>query len=89
MGPGKEFGVVYVRGPIAMHALRAELGDEKFSELMLSWIEEHAGRSASWADFVQLVTQLAGKDESAFLNAWFVQTVVPADQYLYPGKLHP
>lgn len=89
MGAGNEFGVVYVRGPLAMHALRAELGDEKFSELMLSWVEEHTGKSASWADFAQLVSQLAGKDESAFLNAWFVQTGVPADQYLYPGKLHP
>ncbi len=89
MGAGKEFGVVYTRGPLAMHALRAEMGDEKFSELLLSWIEDHAGKTASWTDFEELVSRIAGKDESGFLQAWFHSTVVPPTQYLWPGPLHP
>ena len=67
----------------------AELGDEKFDELLLSWIEEHSGQSASWADFESLVTTIAGRDETAFLQAWFHSTTVPADEFLYPGDLTP
>ncbi len=89
MGAGNEFGAVYSRGPLALHALRAELGDEKFDELLLSWIEEHSGQSASWADFESLVTTIAGRDETAFLQAWFHSTTVPADEFLYPGDLTP
>lgn len=89
MGAGNEFGVVYQRGPVALHALRAELGDEKFNELLLSWIEEHAGGNASWADFEDLVDKISGKDESGFMNAWFRSTTQPADEYLWPGDLTP
>ena len=89
MGAGNEFGSVYTRGPLALHALRAELGDEKFDELLLSWIEEHSGKSASWADFESLVTTIAGTDETPFLQAWFHSTTIPADEFLYPGDLNP
>ncbi len=89
MGAGNEFGAVYSRGPLALHALRHELGDEKFDELLLGWIEERSGQSASWAQFATLVISIAGKDETAFLQAWFHSTTVPADEFLYPGDLTP
>ncbi len=89
MGAGHEFGDVYSRGPLALHALRAEIGDEKFSELLLSWIEEYSGKTASWSDFEDLVDQISGKDVSGFMDAWFRKTGVPAAEFLYPGTLHP
>ncbi|WP_111765382.1 M1 family metallopeptidase [Nakamurella deserti] len=89
MGAGNEFGAVYSRGPLALHALRHQLGDEKFDELLLSWIEEHSGSGATWAEFETLVSTIAGRDETAFLQAWFHGTTIPADEYLYPGDLTP
>ena len=41
------------------------------------------------ADFEDMVDQIAGKDESAFMDAWFRKTGVPADEFLWPGDLHP
>lgn len=89
MGAGNEFGSVYTRGPMALHALRNQIGDEKFDELLLSWIEENSGKSASWADFEALVNTIAGTDETAFMQAWFHGTTKPADEFLYPGNLTP
>jgi aminopeptidase N len=89
MGAGNEFSDVYSRGPLALHALRHEIGNEKFSELLLSWIEKYGGGNASFSQFEDLVDQIAGKDESAFMDAWFRKTGVPADEFLWPGDLHP
>ncbi|MEO5833820.1 MAG: M1 family metallopeptidase [Nakamurella sp.] len=89
MGAGNEFGSVYTRGPLALHALRHQIGEEKFNELLLSWIEENSGKSASWADFEALVNTIAGTDETPFMQAWFHATTVPADEFLYPGDLTP
>ena len=89
MGAGNEFSDVYSRGPLALHALRHEIGNEKFSELLLSWIEKYGGGNASFSQFEDLVDQIAGKDESAFMDAWFRKTGVPAEEFLWPGDLHP
>lgn len=89
MGAGNEFGSVYTRGPLALHALRHQIGDEKFDELLLSWIEANSGKSATWADFETLVNTIAGTDETAFMQAWFHSTTVPPAEFLYPGTLTP
>ena len=89
MGAGNEFSDVYSRGPLALHALRHEIGDDKFAELLLSWNEKYGGGNASFTDFEDLVDQIAGKDESAFMDAWFRKTGVPADEFLWPGDLTP
>ncbi|WP_164479169.1 M1 family metallopeptidase [Nakamurella antarctica] len=89
MGSGNEFGDVYTRGPLALHALRAEMGAEAFSTLLKDWVKAYSGKTASWTDFEAMANKLAGRDLSAFLKAWFRDTGVPADQYLYPGNLKP
>lgn len=87
MGAGNEFTDVYSRGPIALHALRNQIGDDKFDTLMLTWIEKYSGGNASWSDFEALVDEVAGSDQSAFMDAWFRKTGLPADEFLYPGDL--
>src|SRR5699024_878193 len=34
MGPGNEFGGVYTKGPLAVHALRMRIGDDAFDRLL-------------------------------------------------------
>ncbi len=87
MGPGNEFGAVYTKGPIALHALRNEVGDEAFLRIIKQWPATYGGRNASFDDFEAFVNQQTGKDYSAFIDAWFRGTTRPADQYLYPGDL--
>ncbi|MBM7771466.1 aminopeptidase N [Actinokineospora baliensis] len=87
MGAGNEFTAVYDKGQLAVHALRKQLGDEKFFTLLKRWTSEHRDGNASWADFTALVTEVAGTDIGPFLDAWFHQAGKPGDEYLYPAGL--
>jgi aminopeptidase N len=87
MGAGNEFTRVYDRGPLAVHALRAELGEETFAALLTGWVQQYSGRNASWEDFETFVSDLAGRDLRPFLDAWFRGTEVPPAEFRYPGNL--
>jgi aminopeptidase N len=87
MGSGNEFSSVYSRGPLALHALRAEIGDEAFLTMLHDWPATHGGKNATWDEFEAYVTELAGRDLTGFMDAWFRGRTVPDAQYLYPGNL--
>jgi len=89
MGPGNEFTSVYSRGPLALHALRAEIGDEAFLAMLQDWPATRGGTNATWDEFEAFVTQIAGRDMTSFFDAWFRGTTVPDAQYRYPGNLGP
>jgi aminopeptidase N len=87
MGAGNEFTSVYDKGPMALHALRREIGDAAFNRVIKEWPTKHKDGNASWPDFEKFVTDVAGKDLTAFFEAWFHGAKKPADEYLYPGSL--
>lgn len=87
MGPGNEFTSVYDRGPLAIHALRKEMGEKAFARLLWGWAATYAGKAVTFADFTGYVSKLAGKDLTTFINAWFKGTTVPAAQFRHPGNL--
>jgi len=87
MGAGNEFTRVYDKGPIALHALRREIGDEAFFTIIKDWPATYGGKNASFDDFEKFVNDRTGKDYSDFMDAWFRGTTIPPDQYLYPGDL--
>jgi aminopeptidase N len=88
MGPGKEFGAVYDKGTLAMHALRRRIGDEAFDKVLKGWTEKHKDGNASWPEFEQFVADTAKQDLRTFFDAWFRAEKKPADEFLYPGSLH-
>ena len=87
MGPGNEFSSVYSRGPLAIHALRKQIGETAFTALLRGWPATYGGRAASWTDFVAYANKISGQHLNAFLDAWFVGKTVPAAQYLHPGGI--
>ncbi|MGB3443004.1 MAG: M1 family metallopeptidase [Actinophytocola sp.] len=87
MGAGNEFGAVYEKGPLALHALRREIGDDAFNRVLKEWPAKHRDGNASWPDFEKFVSETAGKDLTAFFEAWFRTDTVPGDEFLYPGPL--
>lgn len=88
MGAGNEFGAVYEKGPLALHALRREIGDGAFNKVLKDWPTKHRDGNASWPDFEKFVSETAGKDLTGFFEAWFRNDTQPAEKYLYPGPLH-
>jgi len=87
MGAGNEFTSVYDKGPMALHALRRQIGDDAFDRILREWPTEHKDDNASWPEFEKFVTELAGQDLEAFFAAWFHSDTQPPDDLLYPGPL--
>jgi len=87
MGAGNEFTRVYDRGPLALHAVRKEMGDDKFFTLLRKWQDTYKGKNATFDEWETMASQVAGKDMTAFIDAWFRGTTVPAEKYLHPGGL--
>jgi len=57
--------------------LRATIGDEKFDQLLRSWLSQYRGKSASIDDFEKLTSQIAGENMRYFFAQWVEGTGVP------------
>lgn len=68
--PGRErlFGLVYTRGPMAMHALRTLMGDDKFFPMWRDWAQRPGPRSV--AEFIAFAESRHGSSLTAFFDAW-------------------
>ncbi|MEU2257511.1 M1 family metallopeptidase [Nocardia xishanensis] len=86
-GAGFEFTSVYYRGPLFLHALRKQLGDDVFFGAIREFLARHAYGNASMPEFRTFVQSKTGTDLTGFFDAWLNQTSPPADEYLYPGDL--
>jgi aminopeptidase N len=71
-------GAVYDRGAATVHALRTEIGDEAFFELLYRWATENAGRNVTTADFVALAEEVSGQQLDDLVTAWVVTPSKPA-----------
>ncbi|WP_128378995.1 M1 family aminopeptidase [Streptomyces cavernae] len=88
--PGKAAGITtYTKGPLALHALRRQVGDAAFNRIIKQWPQKQRGTYASWPDFESFAEKTSGQDLTGFLKAWFHDEGVPADEYLWPGELKP
>ncbi|MEU4685769.1 M1 family metallopeptidase [Streptomyces xinghaiensis] len=88
--PGRTPGIrIYDKGPLALHALRRQVGDEAFGRLLQRWPREHRGEYAGWPRFEEFAEKVTGQDLTGFSRAWFRGATVPGDPYLWPGGLKP
>ena len=70
-------GAVYQRGALTLHALRREVGDEVFFEILRTWASRFEGQSVSTADFIALAEELSGKDLSTLFEGWLFRSDLP------------
>ncbi|GAA1040818.1 M1 family metallopeptidase [Virgisporangium ochraceum] len=90
MGPNEEFNYpVYLRGPLALHALRHRIGERAFASVLRSWPTLHAHSNATWPEFEAFAARVSGQDLTAFFDAWARGTTRPAPEHLWPGTLGP
>ncbi len=69
---------VYQRGGLTLHALRREVGDDTFFEILRTWNERFGGGNATTADFEALVEELSGKDLGPLFDEWIRSEELPA-----------
>ncbi|MEV6162761.1 M1 family metallopeptidase [Streptomyces sp. NPDC052052] len=77
-GPDNQFDTaVYDRGALAIQALRNEVGDETFFELLKGWPAEHAYGNASVADFVAYAERVSHQPLADLFDTWLFQPTRP------------
>ena len=69
---------IYKRGALTLHALRLELGDEKFFELAQTWIKTHKYKNASAQEFMDLAEEVSQKQLDSFFQAWLHDEQMPS-----------
>lgn len=68
---------VYVRGGLTLHALRLEVGDEVFFEIIRTYYDRYKGGNAYTGDFIGVAENVSGEDLSAFFNGWLYDETLP------------
>jgi aminopeptidase N len=69
---------VYLRGGMALQALRNVIGDARYWTLLRRWVADHRGRNGSTAEFEALAEEVSGRDLTGFFDAWLHSTAKPA-----------
>ena len=60
--------VVYQQGALVLHRLRQKIGRDKLSVILGRYYQRHQGTNTITRDFVKVVEELAGKEESDWLE---------------------
>lgn len=89
-GPENQFhGAVYDRGAIALQALRNEIGDEKFFEILKDWPTERAYGNAKVGDFVRYAEKVSKKPLAQLFETWLYTPGKPEASALNPAAAKP
>jgi aminopeptidase N len=71
-------GGVYLRGGLTLHALRLEVGDEDFFEILRTYYARYEGGNASTEDFISLAEEISGSDLGELFDRWLYETPLPS-----------
>jgi aminopeptidase N len=70
-------GGVYFRGALTLHALRLEVGDETFFEILQTYYEQYKGSNATTDDFIAVAEEVSGKDLQELFDSWLYDEEIP------------
>ena len=68
---------VYCRGGLTLHALRLQVGDRVFFDILKAYYDRFKGSQARTADFIAVAQEVSGRDLAAFFQAWLYQPELP------------
>ena len=68
---------VYWRGGMTLHALRAQVGDETMKEILQTYSARFADGNATTDAFIDLATEISGRNLIELFDAWLVATALP------------
>jgi aminopeptidase N len=69
---------VYYWGALCLHALRLEVGDDVFFQILKTYYERYKDGNVRTADFIAVAEEVSGKELSAFFDSWlYSEDVAP------------
>ena len=69
---------VYLRGGLTLQALRQEVGDEAFWEILQTWASKNSGGHGTTPEFIALAEEISGTQLDALFDAWLFTGEKPA-----------
>lgn len=60
----------YIKGAMALQALRVKVGDPVFTQILRAWFAEGRAQTVSTADFIALAERVSGQELSPFFDTW-------------------
>ena len=69
--------IMYAKGAFVYKLLRDTLGQQKFDQLLRTYLQEYRGKNASIDDFEKLASRVAGQNMRYFFARWVESTGVP------------
>lgn len=70
-------GGVYVRGGLTLHALRLEVGDETFFEILKTYFAMYKNSNATTDDFIAVAEKVSDKELDEFFDLWLNDEALP------------
>ncbi|MET8136928.1 M1 family metallopeptidase [Streptomyces sp. NPDC005251] len=67
----------YLGGVLVLYALREALGEDVFNRIERTFLARHRNSAATTADYIAVVSEISGQDQSGFLNDWLYGTRTP------------
>ena len=68
---------VYFRGALTLHALRSEVGDAVFFEILRAYYAENAHSTVTTEDFIAVAESVSGRELDELFQAWLYDDVMP------------
>ena len=69
--------VMYAKGAMVYRLLRDTLGEQKFNQLLRTFLQQYRGKAVSIDEFEKLSTQVSGNNMRYFFARWVEGTGVP------------
>ena len=69
---------VYLRGGMALQALRQRIGNADFWRVMRTWVRSHRNGNGSTGEFRAVAQRISGANLNGFFDAWFFTPAKPA-----------
>lgn len=69
---------VYLRGSWTLHALRLEVGDETFFEIVRTYYDRYQYGNATTEDLLNVANEVSGENLQGLFNLWLYQPRVPS-----------
>jgi aminopeptidase N len=71
-------GAVYTRGAMTLQALRNEVGDDDFWEIVREWAANQSGGHGTTPEFIALAEEISGQQLDALFDVWLFTGAKPA-----------
>jgi aminopeptidase N len=67
----------YYGGAMVVHALRLQVGDEAFFDILQTYLERYKYGNAGTEEFIAVAEEVSGQELSTFFDSWLMQTELP------------